>query len=199
MDTYLAIASKRDCRNFADRPIPDEVVQRILDAGRLAGSASNKQPWRFVVAESPDVRERVAETVYAPANVRGAALVVALVGPSGEMAGFDAGRAVQNMFLAAWNDGVASVPNGMQDADRTAEALALGGDERPRIVLAFGYPRGGSTPSRVPRGSGAPPRTESRSTSSSSACRSRRASPGGLPFGRARAHNVATSVFPRGR
>ena len=142
MDTYLAIASKRDWRNFADRPIPGDVERRILDAGRLAGSASNKQPWRFVLVESPDVRDRVAETVFAPGNVRGAALVVALVGPAGELPAFDAGRAVQNMFLAAWNEGVASVPNGMPDAARTAEALGLAGDERPRIVLSFGYPAG---------------------------------------------------------
>lgn len=142
MDAYLAIASKRDWRNFADRTVPEEVVRRILDAGRLAGSASNRQPWRFLVLESGEVRERVAETVYAPSNVRGAALVVALVGPAREMAAFDAGRAVQNMFLAAWNEGVASVPNGMPDAERTADALGLSGEERPRIVLAFGYPAG---------------------------------------------------------
>ena len=44
MDTYLAVASKRDWRSYADRPIPDDVVTRILDAGRLSGNASNKQP-----------------------------------------------------------------------------------------------------------------------------------------------------------
>lgn len=140
MDTYLGIASKRDLRNFADRPIPEDVVRRILDAGRLAGSASNRQPWRFLVVESRGVRDRLAETVYAPSNVLGAALVVALVGPTGEMAAFDAGRAIQNMFLAAWNEGVASGPNGIPDTGRTAETLDLSDDERPRIVLAFGYP-----------------------------------------------------------
>ena len=140
MDTFLAIASKRDWRNFADRPIPDEVVNRILDAGRLAGSAVNRQPWRFVVVEDEAVRERLAETVYAPSNVRGARLVVALVGPPGEMPAFDAGRAVQNMFLAAWNEGVASVPNGMADRERTNEVLGVAEGEITRVVLAFGYP-----------------------------------------------------------
>lgn len=146
MDTFLTVASKRDWRNFAERPVPDDVANRILDAGRLAGSAMNKQPWRFIVVEDRDLRERLAETVFAPANVLGAALVVAVVGPSGELNAFDAGRAVQNMFLTAWNDGVASVPNGMPDAERTAEALGLAGDERPRIILAFGYPARGATP-----------------------------------------------------
>ena len=148
MDTYLTIVSKRDWRKYADRPVPDDVATRILDAGRLAGSAGNKQPWRFVVVQDRGLAERLAETVYAQENVRGAPLVVAVVGPRGEMPAFDAGRAVQNMFLAAWNEGVVSVPNGMPDAERTAEVLGLSGDERPRIVLSFGYPTGRSDPER---------------------------------------------------
>ena len=139
MDTYLAIASKRDWRRYADRPVPPEVAERILDAGRLAGSAMNRQPWRFVVVETPAVRERVAGTVYAPGNVHGAALVVAIVTPGGGSP-LDVGRAMQNMFLAAWNDGVVSCPNGVPDPDAAAGALGLDGDERPVIVLSFGYP-----------------------------------------------------------
>lgn len=44
MDTLLAIASKRDTRSYANRPVPEEVERRILDAGRLSGSARNRQP-----------------------------------------------------------------------------------------------------------------------------------------------------------
>jgi nitroreductase len=139
LDTYLAVASKRDWRRYADRSIPDDVVERILDAGRLAGSAVNRQPWTFVVVESSEIRERVAETVYAGDNVRGAALVVAIA-TSGGGSALDVGRAMQNMFLAAWNEGVVSCPNGMPDADAAAEAFGLEGDEKPVIVLSFGYP-----------------------------------------------------------
>src|SRR5687768_13982362 len=100
MDTFLTIASKRDQRQYADRDIPTEVRDRILDAGRIAGSAVNRQPWRFFVLESAGAVERVAETVYAPQNVLGARLVVAIVVRGSP--GFDAGRAAQNMMLAAW-------------------------------------------------------------------------------------------------
>ena len=141
MDTSLAIASRRERRRFAARPIPDDVLERILDAGRLAGTSGNKQPWRFVVVESDDVREALAETVYAPGNVRGAAAVVALVGPpGGRMSAFDAGRIAQNMLLAAWNEGVGSVPNGMPDSARAGEILGAGEEEGVFMVLAFGYP-----------------------------------------------------------
>jgi nitroreductase len=138
MDTFLTIASKRDQRRYADRDIPTEVRDRILDAGRIAGSARNRQPWRFFVLESADLVERVAQTVYASQNLLGARLVVAIVVRGSP--GFDAGRAAQNMMLAAWNEGVTSCPNGMPDAERTAELLPLGEDERPLNILSFGYP-----------------------------------------------------------
>jgi nitroreductase len=138
MDTFLAIASKRDQRQYADRGIPEEIVRRILDAGRIAGSAKNRQPWRFLILESQELRERVAETVYAPGNLLGSQLAIAIVVTGSP--GFDAGRAAQNMMLAAWNDGVSSCPNGMPDRPRTAEILSLGGDEEVATVLSFGYP-----------------------------------------------------------
>ena len=138
MDTFLAIASKRDTRGYADRPIPENVAGRIVDAGRVAGSAKNRQPWRFLIVEDPARRERLAETVYAPDNVRRAALVIAVLTSAGKFA-FDCGRAAQNMMLAAWNEDVASCPNGMPDPEQAAAALGLDGDERPVVVLTFGY------------------------------------------------------------
>jgi nitroreductase len=138
MDTFLAIASKRDERRYANREIPQEVARRILEAGRVSGSAMNRQPWRFVVVESQEIRRAVAETVYAPENVRGASLVVALVVTGSP--GFDCGRAAQNMMLAAWNEGVTSCPNGMPHAQKTADVLGLEGEEQVLNVLSFGYP-----------------------------------------------------------
>ena len=78
MDTFLAVASKREVRGYSDRPVPDAAVRRVLEAGRIAGSSRNFQPWRFLVVGDPGVRERVPEAVFAPGNVRGAALVVAV-------------------------------------------------------------------------------------------------------------------------
>jgi nitroreductase len=136
VDAFLAIASKRDTRQYADRPIPEDVVQRILDAGRVAGSARNRQPWRFLLVDSAERREQLAEAVYAPDNVRGAQFIVAIQSSSA----LDVGRCMQNMMLAAWNEGVASCPNGIADAERAREALGLGADEPVATVLTFGYP-----------------------------------------------------------
>ena len=140
METRLVIASRREVRDYAETAIPAEVEESILDAGRLAGSAQNVQPWRFVVVEDAGMREQLAELVFAPGNVRGARLVVAIVVSGKGPLAFDAGRCAQNMMLAAWDQGVGSSPNGMPDADAVAGLLGLEEGERPAIVLTFGYP-----------------------------------------------------------
>jgi nitroreductase len=136
VETWLAIASKRDHRDYAATPIPPDVERRILDAGRVSGSSRNTQKWQFVVVEQ--AKQELSKAVYAPGNVATAALVIALVG---DAAGFDVGRASQNMMLAAWDEGVVSCPNGMPDPAETADALGLEGDLLPVTVLSFGYPR----------------------------------------------------------
>lgn len=132
MEPYLAIASKRDERAYADAPIPSEVRQRIFDAGRLSGSSRNRQRWEFVVV-SGTAQERLADAVYAPENVRSARLVVAIVGEAG---GFDVGRCAQNMMLAAWDLGIVSCPNGTRDVE--AASKIVGGEVK--MILSFGYP-----------------------------------------------------------
>ncbi len=136
MDTFLAIASRRETRDYSNRSIPDEVTQSILDAGRLAGSARNRQPWRFLLVEDETARATLAGAVFEPTNVQGARLVVAIVGRSG----LDTGRCAQNMLLAAWNAGVGSCPNGQRDPEAARAALGLGDDEEIATILTFGYP-----------------------------------------------------------
>jgi nitroreductase len=148
MEAWLAIASRREVRDYADTPIPDDVQRRILDAGRLSGSASNKQPWRFVVVESAERRGPLAELVFEPENIRGARLIVAIAVTGKGPTSFDAGRCAQNMLLTAWEQGVGGSPNGMPDRAAVAELLGLREGEEPAIVLTFGYPAKPRDPSR---------------------------------------------------
>jgi nitroreductase len=141
MDVRLALSSRREVREYAPDPLPDEVVTRILDAGRLAGSAQNRQPWRFVVLASRERVERLASAVFVPKNVVGATLVVAIVVRGKGPITFDAGRAAQNMLLEAWNEGVGSTPNGIADPEVARTALDLDDEEdKLAIVLSFGWP-----------------------------------------------------------
>lgn len=140
MDTLLAIASRRDERGTLADPLPADLVLRLLDAGRLSGSSRNAQPWTFIVPTGRTTIEELAASVFAPENVLGAALVVAIVVRGKGPVLFDAGRAAQSMLLAAWAAGVASCPNGISDVDRARRVLVIEEDESPVIVLSFGVP-----------------------------------------------------------
>jgi len=148
VDAYLAIVSRREVREYADRALEPGVERRILEAGRVAGSGQNRQPWRFDVVRTAALRERLAELVYEPGNVRGAALVVALVVFGKGPTAFDAGRAAQNMLLAAWAHGIGGSPNGVADHDGIVPLLGLAEGERTAIVLTFGHPARPVDPAR---------------------------------------------------
>jgi nitroreductase len=141
VDAYLTIASKRDQRAYAGTPIPEDVVRRILDAGRLSGSARNAQDWIFVVVETR--RAELAEAVWEPRNVLGAQLVVAVCGDPRPI---DVGRCAQNMLLCAWNDGVTSSPNGVRDPEAAAAVCGA----PVQLVLTFGYPETPRDPTSRP-------------------------------------------------
>jgi nitroreductase len=140
VDAYLAVVSKREVRRYDARPLGAEAERRILEAGRLAGSSKNRQARRFVVLRDPALVEEAVQSVYASDNVRGAAFVVAIVVGGKGPTSFDAGRAAQNMMLAASNEGIGSCPNGIADAARLQAAVGHGDDEHVATVLTFGHP-----------------------------------------------------------
>jgi nitroreductase len=139
MDAHACIRSKRDSRSYAGREVPEEALQRILRAGRMAGSSKNTQPWRFVVLRDPERKAAIAACGQFAAHVPSAPLAIAVVLTPGGGA-FDAGRAAQNMMLAAWADGITSCPVAMHDRDCAARELGLPPDHTVAIVISFGYP-----------------------------------------------------------
>jgi nitroreductase len=151
MDAYRCIVTKRDSRSYTNQPIPEEVVQRILQAGRMAGSSKNTQPWRFVVLRDPERKRELAACGQFAQHVPSAPLVIAVVLTPGGGA-FDAGRAAQNMMLAAWAEGVTSCPVAMHDQECAARVLGLPPEHRVAIVISFGYPESEASLHRgVPR------------------------------------------------
>jgi nitroreductase len=101
-----------------------------------------------VVLRDPAIVQQVAASVYAPENVLGAALVVAVVvGGKGPTA-FDAGRAAQNMMLAASSEGIGSCPNGIADAAAMQAAIGHDDGEQVATVLTFGFPTTPRDPER---------------------------------------------------
>lgn len=120
-------------RDYDSRPLAPRLLRRILEAGRLAGSARNRQARRLVILTD---HTRTAEAFYAPGNVLGAAPVVAGRGQPG----LTPAAPPQNMMLAAHDEGIGSCPNGASDADAPAAIAGVEEGEQIATVLSFGYP-----------------------------------------------------------
>lgn len=147
MDAYLDIISVRVVREYADRPIPEESVRRVLQAGRATGSSVNRQEWTFYVLRDPEARARLADAVYAPTNITGCQVVIAVTTTARSL--FDAGRCVQNMVLAAWADGIGTCPNGVRDAEGARSILRVPAGETITTILSLGYPLHPRTPNET--------------------------------------------------
>jgi nitroreductase len=146
MDTWQAIDSIRVVRKFAERPLAAEHLERILNAGRRAGSSKNEQAWTFIaVQDRARLRELARVGPYA-GHLAGAAAGIALVTPDptrdrhGLSLMWDLGRASQNMVLAAWELGIGSVPATVFEDDLTRRLLGLPAGQHCEFLLSFGYP-----------------------------------------------------------
>lgn len=139
MDAYKAIITKRDTRAYTDEPIDKEVLRRILQAGRMAGSSKNTQPVRLIAMQDKAWMEEVATCGKFSDPLKAARSAIAIVcAPDGS--DFDAGRAAQNIMVAAWNEGLASCPTSVHDQDCGREKLRLPEGWRVVVIIALGHP-----------------------------------------------------------
>jgi nitroreductase len=144
MDALKAILSKRDSRQFTDQAVDEATLQRILQAGRMAGSAKNMQPCRFVVLTDPAHKEELAACGQFSSWIPQAPVNIAIVIPE-DGRDFDAGRTAQNMMVACNALGLASCPVTMHDKECASTVLGLPEGHRVVIVIALGHPVPGST------------------------------------------------------
>jgi nitroreductase len=139
METYRAIMTLRSVRHFIDKPLPDAVLHRILEAGRWTGSAKNVQPWQFIVVRNRDTLNKLAACGKFASHLRGAAAAIVVASQPGWSGTFDTGRVVQNVMLAAWDEGIGSCIASMHDAD--AARTILGAPLECQVVaISLGYP-----------------------------------------------------------
>jgi nitroreductase len=144
MDAFQCIKTMRAVRNFADKPLPDEALHRILQAGRWSGSSKNSQPWRLIVVRDRLTLERLAECGPFAGHLRGAAAGIALaIEPTSSAGEFDAGRLAQNLQLTAWNEGIGSCIAAMYDEDKAKSILGVPKEKVMWCVISFGYPAEG--------------------------------------------------------
>ncbi len=141
MDVFEAVRTILAVRSYADRDIPLDVVDRIIESAHLSASSMNRQPWHFVVVQDRDTLRELGTAVTTGPYISGAALAVAVAVERESRFGMsDASRAIQNMMLTAWSEGVGSNWAGFGGLDDAASLLGIPDSYEVVAVIPFGYP-----------------------------------------------------------
>jgi nitroreductase len=141
MDIFEGVRTVLAVRSYQDKPLPDDVLRRVVEAGRLTASASNRQPWHFVVVTDRATIDSIAEASRTGPYIREApaAIVVAVEGSSA-FGVSDASRAIQSMILVAWEAGVGSNWVGFGRMTAVQTLLEIPEEYDVLAVVPFGYP-----------------------------------------------------------
>jgi nitroreductase len=157
MDVFAAIRTLLAVRRYQDRPVPEPVIRRVLEAGRLTASAMNAQPWHFVVVQDRDTLRQLGALVPQDQNAlrqldarlasgswsAEAPLAIVVAVDRTPFAVSDASRAIQSMLLTAWSDGVGGNWSGFgpfQGLEGIRDLLGIPAEFDVLAVLPLGYP-----------------------------------------------------------
>jgi len=137
MDTLDAIRTKRSVRRFTDDSVTDDVIRKILDAGRHAQSSKNDQPWTFILIRDKERLKALSGCGTYAGHIAGANFAVVLV--DHQNWSFDIGQAAAYMQLAAWDLGVSSCLAYFGLQDKLKELLGIPAEANAEIGISFGY------------------------------------------------------------
>ncbi|MFO8016969.1 MAG: nitroreductase family protein [Candidatus Woesearchaeota archaeon] len=159
-ETIETIKARRSVRSFNDKPIPDGIIDELIECGRYAPSAMNQQPWRFMVIKDRDMIRQMSESIADEAKEKNpriaeragtmedpifynAPLLIMVLRPKDdEWAKFDCSAAAQNMMLAARSLGIGSCAIGMAkllEGKDVMEKLDMPDGYEQHMTIAFGY------------------------------------------------------------
>lgn len=142
MDALTAIMTKRDTRSYTDQPIEPELLDRVLNAARLAGSAKNVQPVRVITVTEADTKEALkaggdyATWIHLPPVLA----VFTVRSDAGPRRMFDIGRHAQNLMVAANSVGLTSCPVTLHHEDAVKSILGIPADVDAPMLVSLGWP-----------------------------------------------------------
>lgn len=140
MSVFEAVKEMLAIRSYDDRPIPEEVAGRILEAARLTASSQNKQHWDFVLVRDRERLQRLGQLATHGPYIAGAAMAIAVVVPDQSIGYVDGARAVQDMMLVAWDEGIGSNWVGNVNKNEIKEFLNVPQERLLLTIVPFGYP-----------------------------------------------------------
>jgi nitroreductase len=160
MNVSEAIRTKRAVRQFLDKPLPEEAVQVILNAGRRAQSSKNTQPWRFIAIQDKPTLKKFSACGKFTTHLAEAALAVAILTPDPAQKAtimFDAGQAAAYMQLAAWELDIGSCLGTIYEQEPARQLLGFPDDMHLNVAISFGYPIDPAYLSKPPQKGGRKP------------------------------------------
>jgi nitroreductase len=141
MDVFDVVRTVLAVRQFRDQPVPESVITEIVEAGHLTASASNKQPWHFIVVQNKDTLRQLAALAKTGPYISQAPLAIVVgIDQGNPLAVSDASRAIQDMILTAWSHGVGSNWVGFRGLQAVNPLLGIPDEIDVLAILPFGYP-----------------------------------------------------------
>jgi nitroreductase len=140
MEVFEAVRTLLAVRSYQDRPVPEQVIKQVLEAGRLSASGANQQPWHFVVVQDRDALRQLASLFPYGPYVAQASLAIVVAVDRTPYSFSDASRAIQSMLLTAWSAGVGSNWTGFAPMEAVGTFLGIPAELDVLAVLPLGYP-----------------------------------------------------------
>ena len=140
MDVFETVRTALAVRAFQEKPIPEDVIHRIVESAWLTGSSRNGQPWHFIVVQDRDMLKQLGLLARTGPYIAQAPLAVVVAMEQSPYAVSDASRAIQSMILTAWAEGVGSNWVGYQNLEQVKPLLGIPDKVEVLAILPFGYP-----------------------------------------------------------
>jgi nitroreductase len=140
MEAFEAVRTLLAVRRYLDRPIPESIVKKIVEAGRLTGSAMNLQPWTFIVVQDRQMLRRLVTLARSGPYVADEPLAIVVAVEKTGYAVSDASRAIHSMLLVAWSEGVGSNWVGFNNLEKVNALLEIPAGLDVLAILPSGYP-----------------------------------------------------------
>jgi nitroreductase len=140
ISVFDCVRARIETRDFKPDPVPEAVLQKLLEAGRWSPSQRNRQPWHFIVIQERDILRQLAAMAPSGAYLADAPLAIAVVTEGARLPLVDGTRAISSMQLVAWEEGLGSCWIGGIERDGVKRLLGLPEACELITVLPFGYP-----------------------------------------------------------
>lgn len=142
MDVFEAVRTRLTVREFKPDPVPDEIVHKLLRAGQWAPSSRNLQPWHFIVIRERETLQKIGAIASSGRFVADAPMAIVVAMDNADRPDLDCGRALQQMELVAWEEGMGTCFVGLRIAEQNQQVKELLGIPDSFVlvtVLPFGY------------------------------------------------------------